>query len=268
MLPEIGRWQRKHADKFSIALITRGSPEANRAKTAEHGLHGVLLQRDWEVSEAYHVTGTPSAVLVRPDGAIGSAVALGEDAIQALVDRALVAPPLGPMPGRALPTATVVANGAATNGAVHLPAELEVSTLGEPAPAVSLPDLNGKPVDLVDFRGSETLLLFWNPDCGFCQQTLPDLKSWERKAPAGAPKLLVVSRGTSAANKAMGLRSPVVLDQDFAVGKALGAPGTPSAVLVDAQGKIASQIVVGAADVLELAASGAAQQEQGSPAAV
>ena len=33
----------------------------------------------------------------------------------------------------------------------------------------------------------------------------------------------------------MGLRSPLVLDQDFSVGNTFGATGTPMAVLVDAE---------------------------------
>ena len=32
----------------------------------------------------------------------------------------------------------------------------------------NLPDLFGRPVSLASFRGSKTLLLFWNPGCGFC----------------------------------------------------------------------------------------------------
>src|SRR5215216_6723221 len=55
----------------------------------EHGLRNVLLQKDWEVSEAYRVGGTPSAVLVRPDGTIGSAVVGGAEAIEALVAHAV-----------------------------------------------------------------------------------------------------------------------------------------------------------------------------------
>jgi peroxiredoxin len=47
---------------------------------------------------------------------------------------------------------------------------------GERAPKVKLPDLEGKNVKLTDFRGKETLVLFWNPGCGFCEQMLPDLK--------------------------------------------------------------------------------------------
>ena len=82
---------------------------------------------------------------------------------------------------------------------------------------------------------------------------LPDLKEWEASAQEGAPKLLVVSAGSEEANEGMGLGSTVVLDQQFAVGRAFGATGTPSAVLVDAEGKIASEVAVGAPGILELA---------------
>ena len=79
------------------------------------------------------------------------------------------------------------------------------------------------------------------------------LKAWEAIRPEGAPKLLVISAGTLEANEEMGLSSTVVLDQGFAVGRAFGASGTPSAVLVDSKGKIASEVAVGAPAVLELA---------------
>jgi peroxiredoxin len=125
--------------------------------------------------------------------------------------------------------------------------------LGEPAPEIKRTDLKGKDIDLADFRGEETLVLFWNPGCGFCQQMLADLKEWETNPPEGAPRLLVVSAGSEEDNKAMGLTSPVVLDQSFTVGRAYGAVGTPSAVLVDAEGKVASEVVVGVEGVLELA---------------
>jgi hypothetical protein len=34
-------------------------------------------------------------------------------------------------------------------------------------------DLSGKHVGLADFRGHQTLLLFWNPGCAFCNRMLP-----------------------------------------------------------------------------------------------
>jgi len=125
--------------------------------------------------------------------------------------------------------------------------------VGEPAPPIELQDLKGNTVKLEDFRGAKTLVLFWNPQCGFCQQMLPDLKDLEDSSSKKDSMILLVSAGTGEANKAMGLRSPVVLDPQFAVGRAFGAAGTPSAVLVDEEGKIASEVAVGAPAVLELA---------------
>jgi hypothetical protein len=85
---------------------------------------------------------------------------------------------------------------------------------------------------------------------------LPDLKEWGQNPPEGAPKLLLVFAGTKEANQEMGLASPVVLDQQFTVGRAFGAAGTPSEVLVDKEGKVASEVAVGAPGVLGLAKSG------------
>jgi uncharacterized membrane protein YphA (DoxX/SURF4 family) len=93
LLPEIGRWQREHTAELALSVISRGTTEENRAKSAEHGLTGVLLQQDWEVAEAYRVGGTPSAVIVQPDGTIGSPMVAGPEAIRSLVAKTVGAPP-------------------------------------------------------------------------------------------------------------------------------------------------------------------------------
>jgi methylamine dehydrogenase accessory protein MauD len=254
LLPEIGRWQEEHADELSISLISRGTPEENRAKSSEHGLRNVLLQEDWEVSEAYRVSGTPSAVLVQPDGTIASPVVGGSEGIGTLAAQATSGAPIE-FPARpAAPQGEPCLNcGKVHAEAPAMPAAREV---GEPAPEVRLPDLEGNTVELTkDFHGKETLVLFWNTGCGFCQQTLPDLKEWEARRPEGAPKLLFISAGTEESNRQMGLASTVVLDQQFSAGRTFGASGTPSAVLIDAEGKVASEVAVGAPAVLELAGS-------------
>jgi thiol-disulfide isomerase/thioredoxin len=224
-LPEIGRWQDEYTENLTIALISRGDPEENRTKTSEHGVGNVLLQEDWEVAEAYKVEGTPSAVLAMPDRKVGSSVAAGPDAIRGLVMH-LVRPP-APIP--------------------------VTKRKGDAAPEAELDELEGDTVALEEFRGRKTLILFWNPGCSFCQQMLPDLKQWEENPPEGVPSLLVVSAGRKEANEAMGISSPVVLYQQFVVERAFGAGGTPSAVLVDEEGKIASEVAVGGQAVLELA---------------
>ncbi len=255
LLSDIGRWQREHADQFTVALISRGTPEANRPKSAEHGVSRVLLQRDFEVAEAYQANGTPIGVVVHPDGRIDSSLAPGADAIRALVARRLgaaaaaVPAPIAPTPVAA-PSRGMDGSGPNGNGSPAVPS---VAAIGDRAPLLTFPSLTGRPMGIGDFRGHRTLVLFWNPGCGFCMQMLEDLKAWEANRPAGAPKLLVISAGTEEANRALGIHAPIVLDQGFEAGRAFGASGTPSAVLVDAQGKVASEVAVGAETVLALA---------------
>ena len=249
LLPDVARWGRERADTLTLALVSRGAPAANRATVAAHGLAPALLQEDREVAAAYQVAGTPAAVLVRPDGTIGSPLALGAEAIRALGARALGQPiPLPMAPSRA----PAVANGHGQGGPPSPPSPPALR-IGDPAPALRLPDLDSALVDLADVQGDQTLVLFWNPGCGFCQRMLDDLKAWERRPPAGAPRLLVVSTGTVEANRALGLRAPVVLDQGGAAGRAFGAGDTPMAVLIDAEGRIASDLAAGAPAVLALA---------------
>lgn len=254
LLPELARYQRDYAGKLTLAIISRGTVAANNAKVTRHGLAQVLLQEDREVAQTYQVSGTPSAVIVRSDGTIGSSLAQGADQIRSLIATAVGLPALAMLPGAAalggltgLPLAAFNGNG---DGAQ--PPTPALPKIGDPAPALSLPDLSGKTVDLADFHGHATAVAFWNPGCGFCQRMLGDLKAWEDKTPEGAPKLLVVSTGTPQANQAMGLRLPIVLDQGFAIGRAFGASGTPSAVLVDEEGRLASEVTVGAPGVLAL----------------
>jgi methylamine dehydrogenase accessory protein MauD len=234
LVPDLARWQKEYESTATIAIISRGKVEENRAKLGTRGLNLVLLQKDREVSLSYGVAGTPSAVLLRADGTIASPLAQGAEQI-----RALVAPLSVPAPSPA------------GNGAVPAPA----TKLGEPVPPMQFPDLAGKTVALAGSGGRETLLLFWDPGCGFCQQMIADVKALEARLKDNGPRLVLVSTGTVEVNRASGFRSPVLLDQSFAAGRALGVMGTPSAVLVDREGKVASGVAVGAPAVLDLAAS-------------
>ena len=133
------------------------------------------------------------------------------------------------------------------------PAQAPAVQVGDLAPAVSLPDLDGNTVDLAQFKGDKTLMVFWNPGCGFCKRMTEDIKAWEANPPADAPKLLLVSTGAVEANREHGFTSTMVLDQGFSTGRQFGASGTPSAILIDKDGKIASRVAVGAPGVLALA---------------
>jgi len=247
LMPDVGGWQQQYASLLSLAVISEGVAEDNRAKATEHGITQVLLQRNREVADAYQAYGTPAAVVVRPDGTIGSPLALGPDGIRALVTQTLSP---AEMPAPAYPAPTVPQNG--QNGSADQAAAALIKQ-GQLPPPLTFRDLNGKTISLSSLRGSETLLLFWNPGCGFCQSMLEDLKAWELRRPRSAPKLFVMSTGTLEDNRAMGLRSPVVLDETSKAGSTFGANGTPMAVLLDAKGRVASGVAAGAPAVLELA---------------
>lgn len=128
--------------------------------------------------------------------------------------------------------------------------------IGDRAPRVDLQAISGEPVSRVGGQGQETLVVFWNPDCRFCRPLLPQLKAWEAEPVGRRPALLIVSAGSVEDNAAMGLSSTIVLDDAFATGRAFGATGTPSAVLVDEQGRIACDVAVGADAVLDLLRAG------------
>lgn len=240
LLPEIGQWQKQYANQLNIAVVSRGDLAANRTKATENGIGQILLQKDREVAEAFKAPATPSAVLIRPDGKIGSGVHPGADSIKQLLARATGAPAMAQQPQQAPPP----------------PAPRPQPTgpaVGADAPDFNLQDLDLKQVKLADFKGQRTLVVFWNPGCGFCRRMVDDIKAWEANTPAGAPKMVLVSTGTADANKELGLKSVTVLDQGFNVGRAFGAGGTPSAIIVDENGKIESELAVGSPGVMELA---------------
>jgi hypothetical protein len=89
LLPDIGRWQEEHANRLTLSLVSRGEAEENEAKTQEHALKNVVLQKDWEVSESYEVRGTPSAVLISPEGKISSPVTGGAEGVRGLLSYAM-----------------------------------------------------------------------------------------------------------------------------------------------------------------------------------
>jgi peroxiredoxin len=246
LMGEVAQWQRKYAQRLTIAVANRGAAEAVRAKAGGLDPASVLLQAAGEVAAAYLVSGTPSAVLISTDGRIRASLAEGATAVRELV--ASSSQPLAMMAEQLLPRAPIALREYVPS---HNPHAATVTT-GQPAPEFRLPNLAGKMVELADLRGAPTLLLFWNPTCGFCRRMLGDLQAWEAAHSTLAPRLVLISTGSVEANQAQALAALTLLEDGFATGFAYGAKGTPSAILLDAQGKVASELVVGASNILRL----------------
>ncbi len=132
------------------------------------------------------------------------------------------------------------------------PAQPAALSLGSPAPDFRLPDLKGRFRTLADYAGKPAMMVFFNPDCGFCTQLAPKLSD----LPAAAPQLIVMTRGDKAANRTLARehrwRGDVLLEPNWEVASAYRTNATPTGYLIDAQGRIASSLAVGVDGVLQL----------------
>jgi hypothetical protein len=131
---------------------------------------------------------------------------------------------------------------------------------GAEAPAFSLPALDGSTVSLSSLleRGRPLLLVFSDAHCGPCQELATEVARWQRER-ADALTVAVVERGLEFEEGPDQHGRADVLLHDDAVWHAYGADGTPSAILVDAAGRIASPVATGAPTIGRLVA-GLSQQ--------
>lgn len=121
---------------------------------------------------------------------------------------------------------------------------------GSPAPEFRLPDVRGGEVALAEHldAGHAVVVAFVSPQCGPCKALLPDLARWQRTV-SETVAVLVVSDGEMQPNIALadetGLDSLLVARQTR-VRAQYDVTATPSAVLVDRDGTIATAAAVGA----------------------
>ncbi|MDR5781357.1 TlpA disulfide reductase family protein [Caballeronia sp. LZ065] len=127
------------------------------------------------------------------------------------------------------------------------------------APDFELPDFSGGLHRLSDFRGRPVLLIFFNPACSFCMSMMPELKVFELQGKNGKPMPLVISTGEAETNRQLfqthGIGCPVLLQKDREVAAQYQAHGTPVGYLIDEKGSVVSELAMGAAALVALAAS-------------
>jgi peroxiredoxin len=129
--------------------------------------------------------------------------------------------------------------------------------VGSAAPDFELPDLTEVPRKLSEFRGRDVLLIFFNPKCGFCTKMAADLAALPVDGGGGGAVPLVVTTGDAEENRKLveqfGIRCLVLLQKEMEVASKFRAQGTPMGYRIDSQGRIASELAVGAESLLKLA---------------
>lgn len=234
MLPEIEAWQNELKGKLNFAFISSGAAKENLDKLAGETLKQILLQKERETALAFGAPWTPTAILVNADGSVASRAAVGDKAIRELVE--MIKAQIGESEILLIP-----------NGDRRL-----TEKLGDDLPEFFETDVFDKIVASQDLRGKKTLVTFWSLTCGFCDRMLDDLRDWDKTKGANEPNLLVISQGETEPHRQLNFQSPIILDEDRRISKELGMNGTPSAVLINEDGKIVSETAVGAERIWSL----------------
>ena len=123
---------------------------------------------------------------------------------------------------------------------------------GQPAPAFSVTDLAGKPVNLADYKGKTVVLEWHNFECPFVQKHYRsgNMQSLQKKYANDVVWLAVSSTSKTASDyiepakiskqltqfKAMPAR--FLMDEQGTVGSAYGARTTPHMYIIDGTGKV------------------------------
>src|SRR6267378_2625825 len=129
------------------------------------------------------------------------------------------------------------------------PDMLVAATNAPKAPSFAKGDwINSDPTTLEKLRGRVVLVEFWTFGCYNCRNTLPSVKEWDAKYRDSG--LTIVSVHTPETDSeysldnvrkevpALGIKYPVVTDNDYATWKAYGVEAWPTLLVLDKQGRI------------------------------
>jgi thiol-disulfide isomerase/thioredoxin len=124
----------------------------------------------------------------------------------------------------------------------------------ETAESVTAPELaagdwiNSEPLKLNDLRGHVVLVEFWTFACYNCQNTVPFVKGWDDRYRAKGLTVIGVHspefdeerkvENLRGAVSSLGIRYPVVTDNDYQTWKAYKVEAWPTLFLLDKQGRI------------------------------
>jgi thiol-disulfide isomerase/thioredoxin len=146
----------------------------------------------------------------------------------------------------------VLSNGISrlTSGEQMIPSRrLTEETKAPTAPEISNGQwINSEPLTLKSLRGRVVLIEFWTFACYNCRNTLPSLKKWhEQYRDKG---LTIVGVHTPELDferdidqlrrevAGLGIKYPVVTDQDYSTWKAYGVEAWPTVFLLDKEGRV------------------------------
>lgn len=235
--PYLENWKEQLRQKVELVLVSTGTVNENREKFGDLLLGSMTFQPKKEFSEKVRAKWTPTALFIRRDGIIASRPAVGDAAIKELVDTLL--------------TTNIDADNfyfISANGRGHGP-EIRI---GQSLSAFEKTALNGELVDNGSLVGRQTLILFMSLTCSHCVSMVADVRRIENEKNKHAPQIIIFSDGDPDLHREWQLTSPIVLDEGYKISQKLGMSGTPSAVMIAADGTIVSETAIGTENIRAL----------------
>jgi methylamine dehydrogenase accessory protein MauD len=136
--------------------------------------------------------------------------------------------------------------------------------VGTKAPDFTLPSANGGgEASLHDFAGRKALLVFTQSGCGPCHDIAPELNRIQSR---GELQVLVVNNGELAETREwaaeFGAQFPVFVQEKFCLSKQYQIFATPFAFLIDDEGIITSNGIVGSPQYLRYVLEGVGNRDK------
>jgi peroxiredoxin len=228
------------AQRTDLVLLSHGDAESNRRLADEHGLRCPIALDDRHPATVFGTLGTPAAYLLDERGRVAKPLALGARDVPALVrEPASRRRPLATE--RPLSESRLVRDGIRP---------------GTRAPTFALPGLDREQIDLAGYRGRRVLLVFSDPECGPCEELMPDLVERERRYRDDLA-VVMVSRGDVAQNRVRRERHaadfPIALQRGWTISKQYGIFSTPVGFLIGPDGVVEQDVARGNVEILHLA---------------
>ncbi|NQX30075.1 hypothetical protein HQQ81_22245 [Microbacteriaceae bacterium VKM Ac-2854] len=245
VVARVPQWRAELSGIVEVLPVSTG--EVAESHEAFPDTTELLFDRDQAVLHALAAEGTPSAILLGTNGAVGGGPVGGVDAIDEFITGIVEAIELNrdqhtPMPGDEPREATlpVFEVTPATTQAGWDDAEL---------PSAELIAEDGSAIDLRDVaEGRRRALVFWRSDCAYCESILPEVLPGSA---AGTTVLVTTSEPETV--RAQGLTGRLYVSPDRAALAAMQVPGTPVGFLVEGHHVLAGPFI-GADAVRELVA--------------
>ena len=248
LMRDLAAWQRRHASGLTIAVVAAGERSAAVAKAMQHELERVGHDPERAVFAAFGVVRTPTAVLLDPDGTVVSPITHGTAGISSLV--------AGVSGRRFAARAGKTIEASPRNG--HRAEAQPLRAIQPPllsAEQIVLRTVDGRTLPMQQLLGPLSLAIFIRPECIFSKRLLPELQKLQKlhaPRPTNAPALVIICHGDPREMGLGDLQLPVFIDTSGAAGPALGARGTPTAVLTRS-GRPVAPAISGAIRILALA---------------